>query len=162
MNFDELDKKMRVYEQSIDQSILPELFMVARLDGRNFSRLTKEICNFEAPFDVRFRDMMVNTVKKLNKAGITIIMVSHNADAIAECAERILIFDNTKLIKDAPAAKVFADSKTLKNIGLEVNGAKYLADLLKKRGMCIDDKLYRYEEIVKAVAEKIKNAGVGK
>ena len=89
-------------------------------------------------------------------------MVSHNADAIAECAERILIFDNTKLIKDAPAAKVFADSKTLKNIGLEVNGAKYLADLLKKRGMCIDDKLYRYEEIVKAVAEKIKNAGVGK
>lgn len=46
MNFDELDKKMRVYEQSLDQIILPEIYMVARLDGRGFTRLTKEICRF--------------------------------------------------------------------------------------------------------------------
>lgn len=39
--------------------------MVARLDGRGFTRLTKEICKFEAPFDVRFRDMMVHTVEAL-------------------------------------------------------------------------------------------------
>lgn len=54
---------MRIYEQSIDQTVLNELYLVARLDGRNFSRLTKEVCNFEAPFDVRFRDMMIKTVK---------------------------------------------------------------------------------------------------
>ena len=30
MNFDELDKKMRVYEQSLDQVLLPETYMVAR------------------------------------------------------------------------------------------------------------------------------------
>lgn len=65
MNFDDLDKKMRIYEQSVDQSILPDLYMVARLDGRSFSRLTKEVCAFETPFDVRFRDMMVNTVEAL-------------------------------------------------------------------------------------------------
>ena len=51
---------MRVYEQSIDQTVLQELYIVARLDGRNFSRLTKEICEFEAPFDEKFRDMMIN------------------------------------------------------------------------------------------------------
>ena len=51
MKFDELDKKMRVYEQSLDQIILPEIYLVARLDGRGFTRLTKEICKFEAPFD---------------------------------------------------------------------------------------------------------------
>ena len=61
MVFDELDKKMRVYEQSLDQVILPELYMVARLDGRGFTRLTKEICQFEAPFDIRFRDLMIHT-----------------------------------------------------------------------------------------------------
>ena len=61
MIFEELDKKMRIYEESLDQYILPELYLVARLDGRSFSRLTKEVCDFEAPFDVRFRDMMVNT-----------------------------------------------------------------------------------------------------
>ena len=59
MNFDELDKKMRIYEQSLDQVLLPEIYLVARLDGRGFTRLTKEICKFEAPFDIRFRDMMV-------------------------------------------------------------------------------------------------------
>ena len=52
MNFDDLDKKMRIYEQSIDQSILPDMYLVARLDGRSFSRLTKEICNFEAPIPI--------------------------------------------------------------------------------------------------------------
>jgi len=83
MNFDELDKKMRVYEQSIDQHILPDLYMVARLDGRNFSRLTKEICNFEAPFDVRFRDMMVNTVKALMDCGFRVVYGFAESDEIS-------------------------------------------------------------------------------
>ena len=56
MKFSELDKKMRVYEESIDQYIVPEMFIVTRLDGRSFTRLTREICKFEAPFDVKFRD----------------------------------------------------------------------------------------------------------
>ena len=60
MNFDELDKKMRTYEQSLDQIILPDMYLAARLDGRGFTRLTKEICQFEAPFDVRFRDLMIH------------------------------------------------------------------------------------------------------
>ncbi len=83
MNFDELDKKMRIYEQSIDQHILPDLYMVARLDGRNFSRLTKEICNFEAPFDVRFRDMMVNTVKILMDCGFRVVYGFTESDEIS-------------------------------------------------------------------------------
>ena len=40
MRFDEMDKKMRVYEQSLDQVLLPDIYMVARLDGRGFTRLT--------------------------------------------------------------------------------------------------------------------------
>ena len=83
MNFDELDKKMRIYEQSIDQHILPDLYLVARLDGRSFSRLTKEICDFEAPFDVRFRDMMVNTVKELMDCGFRIVYGFTESDEIS-------------------------------------------------------------------------------
>ena len=41
MDFEVLDKKMRVYEESLDQFIPPDTFLVARLDGRGFSRLTK-------------------------------------------------------------------------------------------------------------------------
>lgn len=83
MNFDDLDKKMRIYEQSIDQSILPDMYLVARLDGRSFSRLTKEVCDFEAPFDVRFRDMMVNTVKQLMECGFRVVYGFTESDEIS-------------------------------------------------------------------------------
>lgn len=83
MNFDDFDKKMRVYEQSIDQLILADMFMVARLDGRSFSRLTKEICDFEAPFDVRFRDMMTNTVKALMDCGFRVVYGFTESDEIS-------------------------------------------------------------------------------
>ena len=43
MKFDDFDKRMRVYEQSID---LPGMYIVARLDGRSFTKLTREICKF--------------------------------------------------------------------------------------------------------------------
>lgn len=83
MNFDDLDNKMRKYEQSIDQIILPELYLVARLDGRGFTRLTKEVCKFEAPFDVKFRDMMVNTVKHLMNCGFRVVYGFTESDEIS-------------------------------------------------------------------------------
>lgn len=87
MKFDDLDKKMRVYEQSLDQVIVPGMFMAARIDGRNFTRLTKEICKFEAPFDERFRDMMVNTVKALMDCGFRVLYGYTESDEIS------LLFD---------------------------------------------------------------------
>jgi tRNA(His) guanylyltransferase len=65
MKFDELDDKMRVFETAHDLCVLPGLHMVARLDGRSFTRLTKDVHQFEAPFDVRFRDMMLATTEHL-------------------------------------------------------------------------------------------------
>ena len=83
MKFDELDKKMRIYEQSLDQIILPEIYMVARIDGRNFTRLTKEICQFEAPFDERFRDYMIATVKHLMDCGFRVVYGFTESDEIS-------------------------------------------------------------------------------
>ena len=83
MKFDAFDKEMRVYEESLDQFILPDLYIAARLDGRSFTRLTKEVCQFEAPFDIRFRDLMVNTVKGLMNAGFRIIYGYTESDEIS-------------------------------------------------------------------------------
>lgn len=83
MNFDELDKKMRVYEQSLNQVLLPELYLTARLDGRSFTRLTKEVCQFKAPFDERFRDMMVKTVQHLMNCGFRVIYGFTESDEIS-------------------------------------------------------------------------------
>ena len=83
MIFDDFDAKMRVYEQSLDQIILPEIYMAARLDGRGFTKLTKEICKFEAPFDVRFRDMMTHTVERLMDCGFRVIYGFTESDEIS-------------------------------------------------------------------------------
>ena len=64
MKFDDLDLKMRVYETSQDRCVLPSMYIVARIDGRSFTKLTKDIHKFKAPFDERFRDLMVESRKR--------------------------------------------------------------------------------------------------
>ena len=84
MNFNELDALMRQYEWSLDQTIPPDVYIIARLDGRSFTKLTKETCDFEAPFDVRFRDLMVDTTKYLmQKSGFQIIYGYTQSDEIS-------------------------------------------------------------------------------
>jgi tRNA(His) 5'-end guanylyltransferase len=83
MKFDELDKKMRIYETAHDLCVLPGIYMVARLDGRGFTRLTKEILELEVPFDVKFRDMMLETTKHLMQCGFKIIYGYTESDEIS-------------------------------------------------------------------------------
>lgn len=83
MKFDELDDRMRVFETAHDLCVLPGIWMVARLDGRGFTRLTKEIHQFEAPFDARFRDMMLATVEHLMNCGFKVIYGYTESDEIS-------------------------------------------------------------------------------
>jgi tRNA(His) 5'-end guanylyltransferase len=87
MKFDELDNRMRVFETAHDHCVLPGIFMVARLDGRGFTRLTKEVCDFEAPFDERFRDLMLETVEHLMGCGLRFLYGYTESDEIS------LLFD---------------------------------------------------------------------
>src|SRR5688572_14206833 len=72
MKFDVLDKRMRAFEESLDQFVLPGVFIVVRLDGRGFTRLTKELLPLERPFDERFRDAMISTVTHLMDNGFKV------------------------------------------------------------------------------------------
>ena len=64
-----LAARMRQFETALDQRALPQNYLVARLDGRNFTRLTRELHDFEAPFDSRFRDLMLGAAKHLMGCG---------------------------------------------------------------------------------------------
>lgn len=84
MRFDDLDKIMRTYEESLDQYIEPDRLIIARLDGRSFTRLTKEVCEFRKPFDEGFRDLMVGTVMHLMKeAGFNVVRGFTESDEIS-------------------------------------------------------------------------------
>lgn len=83
MKFDELDQRMRVFETAADQCVLPGLFIVARLDGRGFTRLTKEQHAFEAPFDPRFRDLMLAAAEELFRSGLRVLYAYAQSDEIS-------------------------------------------------------------------------------
>jgi tRNA(His) 5'-end guanylyltransferase len=83
MKFDDLDAKMRIFETAHDHCVLPEIFIVARLDGRGFTKLTKEVHKFEAPFDERFRDLMVHAVEHLMSCGFQIVYGYTQSDEIS-------------------------------------------------------------------------------
>ena len=83
MKFDDLDDKMRIYETSQDRCVLPNMYIVARIDGRSFTKLTKEIHKFKAPFDEKFRDLMIETVKHLMNCGFHVIYGFTQSDEIS-------------------------------------------------------------------------------
>jgi tRNA(His) guanylyltransferase len=83
MRFDDLDTRLRVYETAHDFCVPPEQFIIVRLDGRGFTKLTKEIWQFQAPFDVRFRDLMVETTAHLMQCGFNIIYGYTQSDEIS-------------------------------------------------------------------------------
>src|SRR3569833_1813901 len=83
MKFDDLDSKMRQFETSHDLCVLPGIFMVARIDGRGFTRLTKEVHKFEAPYDARFRECRIATVEHLLYCGFRAIYGYTQSDEIS-------------------------------------------------------------------------------
>ncbi len=87
MKFDELETSLRAYEAAHDRRIPAGVQIVARLDGRGFSRLTKEVMDYEAPYDVRFRDAMVVTMKRLMECGFKVRFAYAQSDEIS------LLFD---------------------------------------------------------------------
>jgi tRNA(His) guanylyltransferase len=84
MRIDDLGDRMRAFETALDPSVLPGVLMVARLDGRNFTRLTKETHPFEAPFDRRFHDYMLQTAEHLmGDCGLKVVYAFTQSDEIS-------------------------------------------------------------------------------
>ena len=83
MTFDELDRKMRVFETTNDPVVLPGVYVVTRIDGRGFTKLTKDRHRFEAPFDERFRDHMVATTEHLMDCGFRVVYGYTQSDEIS-------------------------------------------------------------------------------
>lgn len=99
MKFTELDRRMRVYETSADLCVLPGLNMVARLDGRSFTRLTKDVCAFERPFDAKFRDLMIETATALLDCGFRVRYAYTESDEISLLLDRDEVLFGRKLRK---------------------------------------------------------------
>jgi tRNA(His) guanylyltransferase len=88
MNFETLDRRMRVYETAHDHCVLPGIHIVARIDGRSFSQLTRVTHAFEAPYDPRFRDYMLATLRHLMECGFSVLYGYTQSDEISLLLQR--------------------------------------------------------------------------
>lgn len=83
MRFEDLDTRLRVYETAHDLCVMPEMYIVVRLDGRGFTKKTKETWQLDAPFDNRFHELMVATTKHLMSCGFNVVYGYTQSDEIS-------------------------------------------------------------------------------
>lgn len=83
MNQDKFDKIMRSFESIGNDPITEDVYIVARLDGRCFSSLTKDRLSLAVPFDQNFSNIMVETVKHLMDCGFRAIYGYTESDEIS-------------------------------------------------------------------------------
>ncbi|WP_294282675.1 tRNA(His) guanylyltransferase Thg1 family protein [uncultured Chryseobacterium sp.] len=88
MKFEETEAVMRKNESLSEQYILPGNFIVVRLDGKGFTKLTKEKLTLDKPFDERFSQVMIDTVKHLFNTGFKVIYGYTQSDEISLLIDR--------------------------------------------------------------------------
>jgi len=93
--------------------------MVARIDGRGFTRLTREVHQFEAPFDVRFRDLMVTTTEHLMNCGFRASYGYTQSDEISLLLARDENLFNRKLRKYESVLAGEASAKFSLSLGVQ-------------------------------------------
>lgn len=78
-----LETRMRALESAQDARLPASVHVVARLDGRGFTRLTKQLLELERPFDVRFRDAMLDAAEELMRTGPKVVYAYVQSDEIS-------------------------------------------------------------------------------
>jgi len=104
-----------------------------------------------AGLDPLGRDAFLQLLDELNRAGTTILMISHSADALAEHAQRIVILKDGQLLRDGPTEEVFSDHAALKADGIGAGQVRETVELLRQRGVDIPADTVRYEQLLSAV-----------
>lgn len=83
MRFEELEARMRAFESARDPCALPGVYLVARLDGRSFTRLTKELLDLERPYDERFRDAVIHSIEHVMNCGLGAAFAYTQSDEVS-------------------------------------------------------------------------------
>lgn len=88
-----------------------------------------------AGLDPLAADHLLKMLKDLQvKQGITIVLVSHSMEEVAEYAERVIVMDKGEIIADGATAEIFANTKKLRQLGLDVPVGVEIINGLKNEG----------------------------
>ncbi len=109
-----------------------------------------------AGLDPMGRENFMRLTKSLNECGITILMVSHNMDNLAEYTQKVIVMNNGRLFMEGTPEEIFSDYDKLKQASLELPEVARFAKLLRKNGLNIPEGVIQYEQIKKFLIEKLR------
>ena len=113
-----------------------------------------------AGLDPMGRENFMELTKTLNEVGMTIIMISHNMDNIAEYANRILVMkDGTLFLNDTPKS-VFAQKEKIEEIGLGLPEVVQMANMLRDKGIDVPEGVIRYAELKQFLLDRYKGGAM--
>ncbi len=106
-----------------------------------------------AGLDPVARRDFLGLISRLHREGLTVVMVSHSMDDLANCCDRIVVMNEGAVFAEGTPVQVFAHANELKSIGLGVPAAQRMALALAQAGvpLCCD-KLYTVEALADELA----------
>ncbi|MCC6169428.1 MAG: energy-coupling factor transporter ATPase [Caldilineaceae bacterium] len=88
-----------------------------------------------AGLDPQGRRQLLDHILGLQAEGITLVMISHNMEELAELCDRLYVIAGGKTVLEGTPGQVFAQSETLRALGLDVPAATLLAERLAQAGV---------------------------
>lgn len=111
-----------------------------------------------AGLDPKGRDDILAQIRKLHdEYNMTIIMVSHSMEDVANIAEHVIVMNHGEVALEGTPADVFKQVDTLEKIGLAVPQVTYLVKKLREKGFDISDNIFTIAEAKKALLDIFKS-----
>ena len=110
-----------------------------------------------AGLDPKGREEILNQIKKLQKeTGITVILVSHSMEDVAEYVDRIIVMNDGKVMYDDVPREVFKYYKELEEVGLAAPQVTYIMHALKNKGLDVDVNVTTIEEATQEILKALE------
>ncbi|MBP3872798.1 MAG: energy-coupling factor transporter ATPase [Lachnospiraceae bacterium] len=110
-----------------------------------------------AGMDPEGRGEILRLLKKLHdERHITIVLVSHSMEDVADYADRIVVMDEGKIVWDGEPSEVFVHVRELEEIGLAAPQVSYVMAALCERGWNVDRSVTTIESAADEIAAELK------
>ena len=105
-----------------------------------------------AGLDPAGRDEILGLVSKMHKElGITVILVSHSMEDVAQYVNRIIVMNQGEAIYDGEPKEVFTHYRELEAVGLAAPQVTYLVNELAERGLPVDTQATTVQEAAQTI-----------
>ena len=105
-----------------------------------------------AMLDPQGRRDVMDTIKRLNREGITIVLITHHMPEAAE-AQRVIVMEDGRIAADGTPKEVFSQVELLRQVGLSVPDTTALLYALNQSGYHFPLDALSVEECAQALAQ---------